>query len=229
MEENNLRINNLNILEKYCKDHLKNFPNENPWIICNDDYFYKNNSKKGFNTYCKKCCIIRSQNNPNKKEIGLATYYNHIEERIIKMRVRRSKSREKDRTYLRTWQINNSEKCEKYNQNRKKKNHDISKIEWEKCKQYFDYKCAYCGLDIKENYKNINNKIKLIDFSKEHPYNNEDNNLSNCIPSCQSCNSKKWKYNLDEWYNSNNIIYSPEKYEKIIQWISEDYKKNINK
>jgi hypothetical protein len=41
------------------------------------------------------------------------------------------------------------------------------------------------------------------------------------------CNSYKWEYSLDEWYNINNQNYTQEKYNKIIQWLTNDYKDYI--
>jgi 5-methylcytosine-specific restriction endonuclease McrA len=110
------------------------------------------------------------------------------------------------------------ERCKVYNLNRRHKNHDITEIEWLLCKEYFNNSCAYCGM-ILEEHKEIFNQ----DLHKEHKDDNGSNDLSNCIPGCKNCNSQKWKFEFDEWYNENNSVYTKERYDKIIQWLNSDY------
>ena len=50
------------------------------------------------------------------------------------------------------------------------------------------------------------------------------NDLSNCIPACNSCNSSKWEHSFDEWYMPNNPIYSQVRLDKINKWLNKDYK-----
>jgi hypothetical protein len=38
------------------------------------------------------------------------------------------------------------------------------------------------------------------------------------------CNSKKWAFTLEEWYNEENENYDKERLHKIIKWLEEDYK-----
>jgi hypothetical protein len=68
-----------------------------------------------------------------------------------------------------------------------------------------------------------------MDFHKEHVIHEGKDNLSNCVPACQSCNDKKWKFTLNEWYNSSNPVYTYERYHKIYLWLRYDYKKYIQK
>jgi len=98
------------------------------------------------------------------------------------------------------WYKNNPDKVRGYSQDRGKKNHTISKKEWDACNKYFNYECAYCGLPIIEHYFTRKGITKLGNFHKEHVIHDGENNLSNCVPSCGSCNSKKWKFSLEEWY-----------------------------
>lgn len=116
------------------------------------------------------------------------------------------------------------EKQKEYNRKREKKNHKISSKEWIACKNYFNNQCAYCGLPISEHWITYRGVRKLGDFHREHKDDNGANDLSNCIPSCESCNSKKWKFEFDEWYNKNNPVFSQERLNKINKWLSEDYK-----
>jgi 5-methylcytosine-specific restriction endonuclease McrA len=100
----------------------------------------------------------------------------------------------------------------------------VSDAEWESCKKYFDDSCAYCGLHISEHFNNYKGKMRWTDLHKEHVDDDGANDLSNCIPSCQSCNSQKWNFEFEEFYNTNNENYDQERYDKIIKWLNEDYK-----
>lgn len=83
---------------------------------------------------------------------------------------------------------------------------------------YFDNSCAYCGMTTEE-HKNIFKQ----QLHKEHVDHNGRNDLSNCVPSCKICNSRKWEYDIKEWYDTDNLYYTDERYNKIIKWIKQDY------
>lgn len=61
--------------------------------------------------------------------------------------------------------------------------------EWENCKSYFGFCCAYCG--------------RRTDLTKDHVrpqhYGGSDV-VFNIIPCCQKCNSSKGKKNVYQWY-----------------------------
>lgn len=125
------------------------------------------------------------------------------------------------------WQRNNKDKLKKYNSQHK--NHEITNDEWEDCKNYFYYRCAYCGLPIEEHFVPFNGEIIHSDFHKEHVNHNGENDLSNCVPSCKSCNCSKWTYSLEEWYTVKNKHFNEQRLSKISKWIKIDYQKYINK
>jgi len=87
--------------------------------------------------------------------------------------------------------------------------------------------CCYCGLHVDNHYRKFKNKLQKLDLHKEHADNNGSNDLSNCIPSCLICNSQKWEFPLDVWYNENNPNFTQERYDKILNWLDKDYKKII--
>ncbi len=67
-------------------------------------------------------------------------------------------------------------------------------------------------------------ELKNFDLHKEHVNHNGANDLSNCVPACYSCNSKKWIYEFEDWYNEGNEIFSQYRLDKIYKWLSNDYK-----
>ncbi|RKJ44582.1 HNH endonuclease, partial [Butyricicoccus sp. 1XD8-22] len=102
------------------------------------------------------------------------------------------------------------------------KKHEISNEEWENCKNYFNYRCAYCGLPVEEHYRMWYGKMRQFDLHREHVDHEGLNDLSNCVPACTSCNSSKWKHNLGDWYNDDNENFSQERLYRIYKWLNQD-------
>ena len=196
--------------------------------MCTGEYFYKNNKNKldGLYPYCKRCASIKAkewtENNPEKRKESY-TKYNRSD--IGKERTREyGKIHRSSGRYL-EWQ--RSEKGRKsfqlYQAKRNlNKKHKISKDEWIHCKNYFNNTCAYCGVSVVEH----RNKFRK-DLAREHAINTGKNDLSNCIPSCFTCNSSKRTQDYTDWYSKNNINYDELKLIKIEQWLNGDYLKYI--
>jgi hypothetical protein len=103
----------------------------------------------------------------------------------------------------------------------KKEKHLVNNEEWEECKKFFNYRCAYCGELYEEYVKN-----KKQDFHKEHNINNGSNRLDNCVPACGSCNSSKNNRDFEKWYKSKEF-FDISRYWKIKRWMNVEYKKYI--
>ena len=52
----------------------------------------------------------------------------------------------------------------------------------------------------------------------------EQRDLSNCVPSCIMCNSKKWTWDYTEWFTDSNPVFDKNRLIKIKRWLEEDYK-----
>lgn len=213
------------------------------WFLMNDINFGRNKgSGDGFNVRCKSC-----QRKKNKNYYALTGDHQRelarkrLENEEIKSYQQRYfhfwyiKNREKDKANTNKYREEHPEYVKYHNQkyldsknyltrNNKYRNHEISKIQWELCKQYFDYQCAYCGLPLSEHFYERKGIIKPGDFHKEHIIHDGKNNLKNCVPSCQSCNSKKHTTSFNNWYNPNNPIYNKERYLKIYEWFRYGFK-----
>ncbi|ASA22679.1 HNH endonuclease signature motif containing protein [Paenibacillus donghaensis] len=206
------------------------------------DYFYKlinRNKKKNINelkltSWCKTCFIESrkefQKKNYNEGDQKLKKY--HQDRRIEKGEQIRKRERDYSRQhkemraeYQKLWQNsqNGKMKARLYMLNRENKKHDIKNEEWNKCKEYFDYCCAYCGMPIEIHRKRIKK-----DFAREHAINLGANDLSNCIPSCFYCNSEKNISDYTEWYNENNCYYDVNRYQRITKWLETDFKKYIS-
>jgi hypothetical protein len=193
-----------------------------------DEYFYKQKSKKCKDGYylsseCKNCRIKAAlkwkKDNPEKNR----EYSRIVDMREDKKIRKRNVSKErrlngKHKKYIQ----NNPDKTKEYNRRHQLKKHKISKQEWNACKEYFNNSCCYCGITYEEH------KIKYNeDLHKEHYIDDGANDLSNCVPACKSCNSQKWEFDVNEWFNEDNPRFTKERYKKILKWINEDYKKYI--
>lgn len=84
----------------------------------------------------------------------------------------------------------------------------LTASEWENCKKYFDYSCAYCGL-----------KSEVL--SKDHfiPLNLGGGlTVTNVVPCCQNCNSSKSNRKFSLWYK-NTSFYSYKRELKILDYL----------
>jgi hypothetical protein len=216
-----------NIEHKMCSDCLN-------WKPMTTDYFYKNKSNKidGHHPYCKECAVKRSlKNRDENREENLAkmrTYfikiYTERPEIVTKQKNNANKRRIEGK--YKEWQRNNPDKTKGYNLKRyTNKKHEITGNEWENCKNYFNYRCAYCSLKIEDHFVQYNGKVINGDFHRDHVDDDGSNDLSNCVPSCKSCNTSKGTIELEEWYNESNGNFTIEKLIKIYSWLTEDYLK----
>lgn len=192
-----------------------------------EEYFYKQKTRHGTITLkseCKKCTKKAykewRKNNPDKVKENCKRQSSKKERKIY---VRRYAKEQRENGYQKKYQQNNPDKMKIYNQRRQHKKHKITKQEWLACKNYFNNECAYCGLSIENHFRKFKGKLQKIDFHKEHVNHFGADDLSNCVPSCMSCNSHKWEFLLKEWYNKDNINFTKERLDKIYKWISNDY------
>ena len=202
-----------------------------------NNYFYKNTKNKtdGFYPECKECSIKKTQINRAEN----FEYRKQYDQKRYKSNPQKFKDNDKKvqkakPEYYRNknikWRKEHPDKMKEYREKRlKHKKHNITKSEWIACKNYFDNKCAYCELPIEKHLILRNYKWQQYDLHKEHAIDDGKNDLRNCIPSCQSCNSSKNNQTLNQFYNPNNPNYTYERYHKIYMWIRYDYKKYIEK
>lgn len=180
----------------------------------------KHNSKKGSYVYinpeCKVCTKKRSTE-WRKKDENRKSFLESQKKRNKKfvIKIRENGKRRRLNGDHKEWMKNNKEKLKEYSKKRRLvKTHDITEEEWEECKTFFNYSCGYCGIHEDQAKIIFNNNLH-----KEHVDPSGNNKIHNCIPACKSCNSNKWKYSLEEWYNPENKIYSVDRYNKVIEWL----------
>jgi len=215
--------------------HYIYFPDKDSWFPCNIKYFYKSRNKHDcLSPTCRECEKAKSNNYNNthkeQRQINRKDYYDkHGEKEREDMKIWKSKNKDKVFEYAKKFQKENPDKISQYSKNRQNKNHKINTKEWIACKDYFknengEWCCAYCGALWKDHYMRYAGEIIKSDLHKEHVDHLGNNDLSNCVPSCQSCNSSKHTYILEYWYNENHPNFTQERLDKINKWIEEDWK-----
>jgi len=223
------RINQQNIIERQCSVCKE-------WKIENEENFYyinKNKKELGFSARCRECGRKYSRkkitDDPTYNRESAAKFYKaNREQEIERLRQWRIDNAQRKYEYQKKYYEEHPHQIRAYNYNKLHNAlHDITIQEWENCKKYFNHRCAYCGLPIEKHLVTYRNTLRFTDFHKEHVIHKGSNYLDNCVPSCKNCNSQKWEFALEEWFNVNNSIFSQERLEKIHQWLSEDYKKYI--
>jgi hypothetical protein len=199
-----------------------------------EEYYYKNKAAPdGFNPYCKEDTKKRSrkrQLEDHEKYITYMSDYNKVyySDPVNKKNRKSRCDKLREKGYYKEYQQENKDYFNEYARNRRmNKAHEISNNEWEECKNYFNYRCAYCNLAIEEHYIPFRGKIQLGDFHRDHVDPEGANDLSNCVPSCRTCNLSKHNSSLEDWYDDNNPNYTNEKIDKIHNWLNEDYKDYI--
>jgi hypothetical protein len=199
------------------------------------EFYSQNKIRKDGTTYmyhnpeCKECTknrTVRWQEKNLDKKRAYALKDNAKPHRKQQMKALNKKRRENGE--YQKWQRDNPEKIKGYNIYREMhKKHDITDDEWENCKNYFNYRCAYCGIKIEDHWIKFKGSLVNGDFHREHVDDEGENDLSNCIPSCKSCNGSKHTSKLEDWYNDGNLKFSQERLNKIHNWLDEDYMKFI--
>lgn len=181
---------------KVCKCCKEEFPATN-------EYFnYTDKNKKYLHSKCKPC-----QKEYNKK-------YNNDTKEINnpKRKVYAQKHREKMRE---TSKKHQKENLQMYYANNHKYRHgrrDSGKYTQEQiieCLEFFDYKCAYTGECIKDEY----------DLDHIKPISKGGNNyIWNLVPSLPSINRSKNNKDLEEWYSQQDF-FSQDRLDNIYDYI----------
>lgn len=182
----------------------------------------RNSSTRGdyvyYNPRCKECVAKASmkweRDNPRRHR-EIVRRRDSVEWRKERKRII-NRERAESGKYL-EWQRNNKDKIREYRVRYGSKKHVISEDEWVRCKDYFDFSCAYCGMSETTHRKTFNQQLH-----KEHVVHDGRDDIKNCVPSCKSCNGSKYNKPLNEWYNSSNPNYTRERYLKIYQWMRYD-------
>ncbi|WP_425203651.1 HNH endonuclease [Priestia megaterium] len=164
---------------------------------------------------CKECTKSKAYEwAKNNYETYRKSFTKRNNKEEYKKKIAESSKKRRENGKMREWARKNKDKVKRYNFIRYNKNHDITKEEWLKCKEFFNNECAYCGMTEKEHKEKYNQQLH-----KEHVIHDGSNKIDNCIPACRSCNSSKGTYDLDEWYKGKEF-YDSNRQVLINEWLS---------
>jgi len=176
------------------------------------EFFYANTNGK-VNSYCKKCAIEKSYEWRKKNRDKWLASQTKFDKTRVDIRRQRSAEFRRNGKYD-DWKRNNPEKIKNYHEKRVLKDHRISQNEWKECKEFFKYKCAYCGISEIESINLYKHRLH-----KEHVDPNGSNDISNCVPACRKCNSRKYNFNMEEWYSA-QPFFLQENLNRIQLWLN---------
>jgi HNH endonuclease len=186
------------------------------------EFFYVR--KSGLDSWCKECKKVNAKEYKLKNKEKYLEYQRQWHQKNKKKHNEQNKewhrsNKKRAREIYNEWVKNNRERMNEHGRfKRMHKSHNISEDEWKSCLQYFDYKCAYCGMKEEDSLEKYKNKLH-----KEHVDHDGDNDLSNCVPACKGCNSSKHTSSLDNWYNESNSRFTTARMTQIQKWLKTDY------
>ena len=156
----------------------------------------------------------RDYKQKNKDKIARAgkLYREANRERISEWNKQYSHEHKIERTeYAKRYRMQNPERHRIAGHNRRVKIRSLPRTftikQWENAKLYFDNKCAFCG---EEKPLTLDHFV-AVDNGGEFT-------RDNVIPSCQSCNSSKWKHDCMVWFRK-QLTYTKEKEAKILKYL----------
>jgi hypothetical protein len=215
-EENHREIDG--ILEKKCSRHHIYFPDEDSWMLCNLDNFYKNDKNKidGLFPWCKKCAIkFAGINQIKNRERSYSQHKKYRTTKKYDLWADKHFIEQRDSGYSSQYRKDHPELMKYYASLHRI--HDITKNEWKETLKIFEHRCCYCGLTEKESLEKYEEVLH-----KDHADHEGANDISNALPACKGCNSSKHQDSIEEWYPKQKF-YKESNYNRIIWWLIEGY------
>lgn len=184
------------------------------------NFCIRKSSKDGFDSECKLCKKKRdAERYQRKKKEILKEKKKYYEENKERIKVKRldyyRKNREKCLKQSAEWDNKNPIR-RRINFGRSRGNGgDLTVAEWIKCKEYFDDRCAYCGISEEACGERLHQE-HVVPIVRGGRY-----TCTNIVPSCRSCNSKKRNKKFEIWYKKSDV-YSKEREDKILSYLKEE-------
>ena len=196
-------------------DGKKKCPTCGEWKPANNEHFtIKNDRWDKLNPQCKSCQKIYAIKNKGSIQRRGRERYIQKKEHITALNLEWQKNNRE-----RVYEINNKSRrtengrktrCRLQQKRDALKNSlicDFTSEQWQATMEHFESKCAYCG-----KAKRLT-QDHFIPLKKGGGY-----TVSNIIPACLNCNSKKNSFDFSEWY-PRQPFYSAEREYRILKFI----------
>ena len=184
--------------KKYYEEHkeeLKN--NTREWREMNPEY-----DKKYY-----------EEHKEEKKEYGKKYHKEHKEEKSIRFKKWYEEHKEERNEYCRNWQKNNPHVGFNSHGRRRSRlenqGNGITKEQWFECYEFFNWECAYSGVQLTKENRNLDHIVPLG--------NGGEHEIWNCVPMYANYNFQKNNKNMLEWYLQQEF-FNIERLTKIYEW-----------
>ena len=152
---------------------------------------------------CRKCKKIYNKNN----------YLDNSKELCERQKEYGRLHKEERAEYNKQWALNNPEKVFNIRHKRRLREENqgsgITKEQWYEMMEFFNWECAYSGIQLSKNNRNVDH---IIPLSK-----NGENEIWNLVPCYSNYNYQKHARNMLEWYKE-QAFYSENRLMKIYEW-----------
>ena len=184
----------------------------------------------GLTSSCKDCIHIYRMKNKQRDLEYQKKYREKNKERISE---RDKKYREENKEHYKEWRDKHKEERKEYDKKYREENphirfnshhrrkqekengKGITKEQWLEMMEFFNWKCAYSGIELNKDNRNVDH---IIPLSK-----NGEHEIWNCVPMYNSYNFSKKDKDMLDWYVQQNFFLE-ERLNKIYEWIK--YAKN---
>lgn len=166
------------------------------------------------------------ENNPDKvKESKKRDYEKHKDKRKVSMRKNYEKNKPAIIARAREWKKNNPDKVNIDTHKRlariKGLPFNFNAADWDRCLEYWQYRCAICSREISETYLLAKDHwIPMFDPRPDNPGTVPTNIIPVCHgrkkAKCSGCNENKWRFDAEKWIRSQ---YPPDEADAIIKRI----------
>ena len=203
-------------------------------LIANSMNFPKDKKgKHGFSSRCSECNKEHKRkwykNNKEYVREKNKEYYEENKEKISQTNAKYvEEHKEEIKKYKKDWYIKNKDKLSEENKKYREENpqvdfnnhakrrfreenqgRGITKDQWYEMMCFFDWECAYSGIQLNKNNRSIDH-IVCLDNNGEHE-------VWNCVPMYANYNYQKHTSDMKEWYIQQEF-YLEERLIKIYAW-----------
>lgn len=219
-EDNFIRRNERNLRTecKVCKRKYNDkYYEENRENISTKGKKYREENKEMLSERKKK---YRRENLEHHKKLDKLHYERSREKKLARGKKYYKENKEKISEYLKCWRENNPEKLFNYHNKRRSleenQGNGITKDQWLEMMNFFEWKCAYSGIQLNKNNRSIDHIIPLD--------RNGENEIWNLVPMLRNLNCSKHTDDMIDWYIEQEF-FDTDRLLKIYEWIEYAFNK----
>ena len=204
-------------LEIYTKEYNKKYRENNLEKVREKERSYYRNNKEKRKDYNKE---YRKEHKEQLKDYNKEYRKENKEELKKKKQEYYKENREKILKKQQEYYKNNPHigfnNAQKRRHKLESQGRGIFKEQWLEMMEFFDWKCAYSGIQLDKSNRSIDHMISLSNGGENEPW--------NCIPVLKKYNCEKYTSNMFDWFLQQDFFLEERMY-KILEWITYSYMK----